>query len=151
MNTIIDALYAYFADCPLMAGNRLNIDYLPADTSQAGVEYAIFAIPANEVIYPYRNGGARCRYVFAVGSILDYDPDAAQNICNSGFSEALADWLRKQTRLRSLPKLPAGLTPRSIRAIGSGYLYQPDVNAGKYQIQCELEYYRKGEQEYVVK
>lgn len=143
--TIIEALFDYFDSCPLMTENRLNIDYLPEDTSEAGVEYAIATSPTDELVYPYTNGGARCRYPFIISSVNDYGPDEVQNILNSGFFETLTNWMRKQTRLRSLPSLPDGMLPRSIRAIGPGYLYQPDVNAGKYQIQCELEYYRKGD------
>jgi len=143
--TIIEALFKYFDSCPLMADGRLNVDYLPENTKQAGVEYALAVSPSDELVTPYIRGGARCRYPFVISSVNDYGPDAAQNIANTGFSEALADWLRRQTRLRNLPGLPEGMTPSSIRAIGSGYLYQPDIDAGKYQIQCELEYYRKGE------
>lgn len=143
--TIIEALFDYFDSCPLMTGNRLNVDYLPEDTGEAGVEYALATSPTDELVYPFVDGGARCRYPFIISSVNDFGPDAAQNIANTGFTEALADWMRKQTRLRNLPALPTGLTPRSIRALGSGYLYQPDINAGKYQIQCELEYYRKGD------
>lgn len=143
--TILEALFDYFSGCPLMADGRLNIDYLPEDTGEAGVEYAISTTPADEIVYRYRGGGARCRYPFVISSVNDYGPDEAQNLLNSGFYEALTAWLHKQTRTRNLPKLPEGLTPRSIQAVGPGYLYQPDVNAGKYQIQCELEYYRKGD------
>ena len=142
--TILEALFDYFSGCPLMADGRLNIDYLPEDTGKAGVEYAISTTPTEDVVYRYRGGGARCRYPFTISSVNDYGPDEAQNMLNSGFYESLADWLHRQARARNLPALPAGLTPRSIRATGPGYLYQPDVNAGKYQIQCDLEYYRKG-------
>ena len=141
---ILEALFDYFSSCPLMSGGRLNIDYLPEDTGEAGVEYAISTTPTDDVLYRYRGGGARCRYPFTISSVNDYGPDEAQNMLNSGFYEKLADWLRKQTRERNLPELPTGLIPRSIRATGPGYLHQPDVNAGKYQIQCDLEYYRKG-------
>ncbi len=144
MNTIIDALFEYFRGCPLMTGSRLNIDYLPQDTGEAGVEYAIGVTPTDEVITRYKDGGARCRYLFVISSVNDYGPDEGQSIANIGFFDALADWMRKQTRSRALPELPDGMTPRSIRAIGHGYLYQPEAKAGKYQIQCDLEYYRKG-------
>lgn len=141
--TIIDALFAYFDACPLMSGGRLNIDYLPEDTSQAGVEYSIAASPADELVTRYRGGGSRCRYPFVLSSVNDYGPDAAQNLLNTGFFDQLAEWLRRENQLRHLPELPEGLIPRSIRATGAGYLYQPDINAGKYQIQCELEFYRR--------
>ena len=143
--TVLEALFDYFSGCPLMVAGRLNIDYLPEDTGEAGVEYAISTTPTDDVVYRYTNGGARCRYPFTISSVNDYGPDEAQNMLNSGFYEALAAWLNKQTRARNLPVLPEGCTPRSLRAIGPGYLYQPDVNAGKYQIQCDLEYYRKGD------
>ena len=142
--TILEALFNYFSGCPLMADGRLNIDYLPEDTGAAGVEYAISTTPTEDVVYRYRDGGARCRYPFTISSVNDYGPDEARNMLNSGFFESLADWMRRQSRARRLPELPAGLIPRSICATGPGYLYQPDVNAGKYQIQCDLEYYRKG-------
>lgn len=143
--TVLEALFDYFSKCPLMIDNRLNIDFLPEDTGEAGVEYAIGTTPTDEIVYRYTNGGARCRYPFTISSVNDYGPDEAQNMLNSGFYEALAAWLHKQTRARVLPELPQGLIPRGIRATGPGYLYQPDVNAGKYQIQCDLEYYRKGD------
>ena len=144
--TIIEALFNYFKDCcPLMLENRLNIDYLPEDTKKAGVEYAISTEPADEIIRQYKDGGAYCRYLFIISSVNDYGPDVVQNMLNSGFGEELAQWLRVQTRLHNLPILPAGLLARSIKAKGSGYLYQPEATTGKYQIQCELEYYRKGD------
>ena len=143
--TIIEALFDYFNNSPLMTGNRLNVDYLPEDTKQAGIEYAIATAPSDEIVKPYLRGGAQCRYPFIISSVNDYGADAAQNILNTGFTEALAQWMRKQSRLRNLPKLSEGMTPRSIRAAGAGFLYQPDVNAGKYQIQCELEYFREGD------
>ena len=142
--TILEALFDYFSNCPMIADSRLNIDYLPEDTGEAGVEFAISAEPTDAIVSRYIDGGVRCRYPFVLSSVNDYGPDKAQNMLNSGFYEALADWMWKQSRARKLPVLPAGMRPRSIRAIGPGYLYQPDVNAGKYQIQCELEYYRNG-------
>jgi len=143
--TIIEALFDFFDASPLMSDNRLNIDYLPEDTSRAGVEYAIGTAPGDEIIKNYRNSAAMCRYPFVISSVNDYGPDAAQCIMNTGFLEQLAEWMRVQTIQRMLPELPENMEPRSIKAIGAGYLYQPDINAGKYQIQCELVYYRKGD------
>ena len=143
--TIIEALFEYFAACPLITDNRLNIDYLPEDTSQAGVEYSIGTTPANEVVRQYKDGGQLCRYVFVISSVNDYGPDTAQNMLNTGFAEKLSEWIRRQSRMRKLPDLPDGLSAQRIKALGPGYLYVPDINSGKYQIQCELEYYRKGD------
>lgn len=143
-NTVLDALFAYFDSCPLMEGGTLNVDWLPEKPGKFGA-YAIATAPTDEVIKRYLGGGAHCRYPFIISSVEDYGEAVAQNLLNSGFFEKLAEWLRKQSRQRKLPDLPPYLTPRSIRAIGPGYLYQPEAKTGKYQIQCELEYYRKGE------
>ena len=145
MKTILDSLFDHFDNSPLMSNNRLNVDYLPEDTRQAGVEYSLSTMPSDEIIRKYRDGGAMCRYVFIISSVADYGPDVAAGIANAGFFESLASWMRSQTKIRALPDLPEGLTPKSIKAIGAGYLYQPMIDAGKYQIQCELEYYRKGD------
>ena len=95
--TIIEALFEYFAACPLITDNRLNIDYLPEDTSQAGVEYSIGTTPANEVVRQYKDGGQLCRYVFVITGVNDCAPGAAQNMLNSGFYEVLALWLGRQS------------------------------------------------------
>ena len=50
--TIIEALFEYFAACPLITDNRLNIDYLPEDTSQAGVEYSIGTVSYTHLTLP---------------------------------------------------------------------------------------------------
>lgn len=139
-NRIIDALFEYFENCPLMTDGRLNIDYL--DTSAAGVEYSIAISPTDNVTTQFAYGGARCRLPFVISTARIYGQDVGQNLANAGYGEALSEWLREQELARNLPNLPAGYQPRSIRAIDYGYLYQPDIDTGNYQIQCELEYYR---------
>lgn len=142
-NTIIEALSEYFDSCPLLTGGRFNMEELPEDVRQAGVEYSIAASPADERITNYRDGAARCRYLFAISSVNNYEPETAQNLMNTGLFDRLAEWLRREGRKRHWPNLPAGMVPRGIRAVEAGHLHQPDGSAGKYQIQCELEYYRK--------
>jgi len=127
LKTIIEALFAYFDKCPLE------------------LEYTFTALPPDDVIKRYTNGGEYRRYPFIISSVNDYSTDTTQNIADTGFAEKLADWLHKQTRSKNLPDLPNGLTPRSIRVLGAGYLQRPDVDTVKHQIQCELEYYKKGE------
>ena len=143
--TIINALFDYFFSCPLMTGNRLNIDYLPEDTGKAGIEYAIATSPTDEIVKPYLRGGAQCQYPFIISSVNDYGAEEAQSIANVGFMEKLSQWMRRQDRMRKLPNLPAGMTATHIRALGSGFLFEPGANSGKYQIQCMLEYFRKGD------
>lgn len=143
--TIIEALREYFAACPLLEGGRLNIDYLPEDAKKCGVEYSIDTTPAEEIITRYVGGSAVCQYVFVIRSVNDYGPSALQNISNSGFFEKLSAWMAAQTKKRALPALPEGMEPQKLEAQGTGYLYGSGADAAKYQVQCRLVFYKKGE------
>lgn len=123
---------AYFSGCPLI-------------TAYPQFEFAILESPAKEVVSPYIDGGIHCCYRFILCSVNNYKPDDTQKLIKKGIYESLAKWLREQTRLRNLPALYHGFTACGIKAIEGKYMYQPDIDAGKYQIQCELEYYKTGE------
>lgn len=142
--TIIDALFAYFDACPLISGGRLNIDYLPENTSQAGVEYSIAASPVRRADYslperrrplPVPLCDQQCQRLWPGCGPESFEHPASLTSWPNGCG--------KRTGSAVCPALPEGMSARSIRAVGAGYLYQPDLNAGKYQIQCELEYYRR--------
>ena len=143
INTIVEGLFEYFKDCPLMVGSRLNIDYLPEDTKKAGIEYAIATEPNDQLITRYRGGAERCRYSFVISSVNDYGQDVLNQIANTGYMEKLGEWMRKQNKLKKFPELPHGMTARSMEAKGVGYLFEPNATSGKYQIMCELQYYKK--------
>lgn len=138
-NTIIEALYNYFIDCPLMGNRKLNVDYLP----EHGVEYSIDTTPATEVVKWYVGGSSIRQYLFVIRSVEDYAPDVLQNLANSGFYENLAAWLEQQTRAGNLPVLPDGKEAQKIEAQSTGYLFTTGPDVGKYQIQCRLQYYQE--------
>ena len=143
--SIIEALYEYFNDSPLLDMKRLNVDYLPESTKRAGIEYSVSIIPTDEVIKQYVDGSTKCRCPFTVSSINSYGQDVCQNLENAGLSEQMSNWIREKASRREYPELPDGLSALSMRAIGSGYLFEADVDNGKYQLQCEMIFYRKGE------
>lgn len=142
--TIIEGLHKFFEACPLMTDNRINVDYLPEDAKK-GVEFSIDATPGTEVIKSYMDGGAECQYQFVLRSVNDYGADTWQNIANSGFYDGLVAWMRQQSRARNLPEMPEGMTPKSIEAMSTAYLFNMGASTGKYQIQCRLLYFRKGD------
>lgn len=145
-DSIIKALYAFFATCPLMDDRMLYVDYLPESAKPNGIEYSIDATPGVQVIPPvYIDGGANCQYTFLVRSVNNYGPDYLQSIANSGFFDRLTEWMRIQTRNSNLPQLPSNMIPRAIEAMSVAYLYGEGAQSGKYQIQCRLLYYRKGD------
>ena len=141
--TIIDGLYAYLDTCPLLSGRQFNYGELTGETGQAGVAYAVSADQTDEQVTAYQSGTVRCRSLFLLSSANDCAPDTVQELSDPGYFDRLAAWLGRENHKRHWPELPAGLTARNIRAVSAGYLYEPDANSGKYQIQLELEYYRK--------
>jgi hypothetical protein len=142
--TIVEGLHAFFQGCPLMTENRIHVDYLPTD-AKGGVEFSIDATPGTDTVAPYLDGGGMCQYQFVLRSVNDYGPDTLQNITNNGFYDGLMAWLRTQSRKRRLPAMPEGMQAIRIRALSTAYLFEMGASVGKYQIQCQLDYYRKGE------
>lgn len=141
--TMIDALYAYLDACPQLSGRQFNAAALTGATGQAGVAWAISADQTDEQMTAYQDGAVRICGQFLLSSGDGCGPEAAQKLSDAGVFDRLAEWLGRENAKRHWPELPAGMIPRSIRAVSAGYLYEPETNSGKYQIQIELEYYRK--------
>lgn len=137
--SIIESLYRYFLDCPLLDGKNINIDYLPADQK----EYSIEPTPVTPIIKQYTNGSSIRQYQFIFGSREFYSPDVLENLANSSFYEQFAGWLEQQSRAGKLPVLPDGRSPMSMEALTPGYLFYGDTSNAKYQIQCKLTYYQE--------
>ncbi len=141
--TIIQGLYDFFLTCPVLQNGALHVNWLPPSV-QDGLQFSIDASPADEAVATHLRGGGVCRFEFVLRSINAFGPDTLQNIENNGLYDTLAAWLRTQTAARRLPSMPPGMQPLRIAALSAGYLFQEDSHAGHYQIQCRLEYYRKG-------
>lgn len=141
--TILEGIHQFFDACPLMSNNRINVDYLPEDAKQ-GVEFSIDATPGTATVVEHLRGGGMCQYQFVLRSVNEYGSDTWQNIANNGFYDGLVAWLREKSRIRQLPVMPEGMQPLRIKALTTAYLFQMDADSGKYQIQCQLDYYREG-------
>lgn len=141
--TIAEGLYQYFSACPLLAPDRrLNLDFLPADQR----EYSISMIPSTPVVKRYLDGSSRRQQLFYFGSSEFWDQTTLQAFENSGFYEAFSDWIEKQNRKRIFPKLPDGTKPERLECLTTGYLHsREDGGNAKYQIQCRITYFKKGE------
>lgn len=138
--SIIHSLWDYFLTCPLMGNSKINVDFLP----EKGVEYSIDTTPATEIVKQYVDGSSIRQYLFVIRSVEEYGPDVLQNLSNSGFYENLSAWLERQTRANIFPILPDGKIPQKIEAQSTGYLFTTGPDAGKYQIQCRLQYFQEG-------
>lgn len=122
----------------------MNINYLPEDTKKNGIEYDIAPVPVETRVKRYMSRSQQEQYSFAIRSVTDWGQNTLLGIENSGFFEELAAWLRKQSEAGSLPELPEGMQARKIEALSPGYLFTVSPAAGKYQIQCRLQYFKKG-------
>lgn len=142
--TIIEGLYHYFWDCPLLTEYAINVDYLPCDAKD-GIALSIDGSPSTETQRPHIRGGGMCQFQFYLRSIHAYGADKWQNLANSGFYDALAAWMRRQSRARNLPEMPDNMQPMRIQALTSNYLVESGASDSKYQIQCQLDYYRRGD------
>lgn len=140
-DSIIAILQEYFEACPLLCGRRLNVDYLP----KKPIAYMLSPSPADSILTQYHGGAALRQYVFVIASVALYGEEVLTNLANSGFFEQLEAWMRKQTRRRRLPQLPAGCRAMRLEALSTGYLYDASATEAHYQIQCRLVYYQGGD------
>jgi hypothetical protein len=139
---IIDSIRKFINTCPHLDEfhQGLGIDYLKEDATA----YMIESTPADPIIKRYADGSSIRQYEFIFASKDFYGSDVLQNIDNIGFYEHFAGWLEEQTKLRNLPVLPDGMSPQSILAVTSGYIYNTEeMDKAVYQIQCRLKYYKE--------
>lgn len=138
--TIIESLSEYFADCPILRGGQIRVDYLGENPADRTV--TIDAVPCSPIIRQYADGGTLRQYLFIVGSREYYSEDIFQNLVNNGLYEDLSAWIERQSRDGVFPQLDGGRICQSIEALSTAYLLEenPLSNNARYQIQCRITY-----------
>lgn len=134
--TLIEYIRELFKTCPLLADERINVDFLEADHGS----YSINTSPADPIVQRYVNGDTRRQYVFEFASAEWYGAEIRQNLENVGFWEALADWIESVP----LPPLDGSKEPQQLQILTSGYAFLTEADAARYQIDCRLLYRQKG-------
>jgi hypothetical protein len=67
--------------------------------------------------------------------------DDATRITNSGFFEALSDWMESQTEAGTFPTLNSNQHPTKIEATTQPFLFQNgESESAIYQMTCRLSY-----------
>ena len=133
---LIDYIRELFKTCPLLAGERINVDFLDAEHGS----YSINTSPADPIVERYVNGSTRRHYVFTFASTEWYGEEIRQNLDNVGFWEDLSDWIASV----ELPPLGGGKEPQELQILTSGYAFMTEANAARYQIECRMLYKQKG-------
>jgi hypothetical protein len=139
--TIIEAVRAYLLTCPLLNGDKLNVDFLPEDAAT----YSVDVVPVTPIVKAYLDGSSNRQFLFVLATRSYYGDFIRQQIDNLGFFESFAEWLGAQNRARNFPDLGDGRTARKIEVTTSGYIFAPGADVARYQIQCKLHYFQKGE------
>lgn len=136
---IVEAVRDYILTCPLLQElARVNVDFLPTDTST----YSVETVPTDTIIETNIDGSTVRQFVFVFASRVTYTDELRNNIDNSGFYEGFEKWLEENSEKNVLPRLDEGLTATKIEAMSSGYLFDisGDLTNARYQIQCRLIY-----------
>ena len=137
MTTIIEAVRQYLRGCPFLAGERLNVDFLPADEGS----YSVDVVPVKGIVKTYVDGSTVRQYLFALSSREMYGAEIRQQLDNLGFYEKFAAWLESKARAGEFPDLGVGRRAIRLEALTCGYVFAQDEDRARYQIQLRLEYY----------
>lgn len=139
--TIIEAVRAYLETCPLLYGGKLNVDFLPPEAAT----YSVDVVPVKPVIKQYLDGSSQRQFLFVLATRAYYGTFIRQQIDNLCFFEEFEEWLDKQNRVKRFPDLGDSRTGQKMEVTTSGYVFAPDTDTARYQIQCKLSYFQKGE------
>ncbi len=136
MNSVLQAIADWLRGCPLLADQRLNVNYLGAEP----VEYAIIEAPTTPVLQSYLDGSSIRQRAVAITAVKDYSSDLLQQLAETGFWEAFAQWVETQNEAETLPDLGDGKTSLAVEVSATHYLLQTTAQTARYQIQLLLTY-----------
>lgn len=137
--TIIESVREFVKKCPYLDEfTNINVDFLSPNDGG----YSIDEQPTETILTRYIDGSTERQFVFAFSARFAWNQERENNINNSGFFEHFQQWLEECTENDDLPDMPDGMTPFSIKATSSGYLYgiENSQRYAKYQCQCQLIY-----------
>ena len=98
MNSVLQAFADWLHGCPLLADQRLNVNYLGAEP----VEYAIIEAPTTPVLQSYLDGSSIRQRAVAITAVKDYSSDLLQQLAETGFWEVFAR--RKRCRIWAMAR-----------------------------------------------
>lgn len=140
VQSIIEGLRNYLAECPLLA--EIPVKDRHVDWTKADVDgnYGIFADGNDPIGEPYINGDREKLYTAQINVRKLADSDVKRLEANA-WLERLQRWFIEQTKNDNFPEMPEGCTPTEIEATNAGLL---DMDAagkkGTYMVQIALTY-----------
>lgn len=134
--TMIEAVREYLETFPGFAGGLLHVDFLPAGADS----YSVDVIPCKEIVKSYMDGSSVRQFLFVLATRTWYGPEVRQQIDNLGFFEAFGQWLEMQSARRNFPLPDKGRRVQKMEVLSSGYVFAPEADTARYQIQCRVLY-----------
>ena len=143
MKPTIKAMQEWLKTCPLVAGQlgsnvAFHIDYLPERTAQFSIEDA----PGDPVLASFFSGKRKAKDD-VLSRRMESSEGIAEQSANSGFWDALADWIEAQGDAHRLPDQGEGRTAERVAGTNSGYIITSEDGTCRFQIQIRLEYYQQ--------
>ena len=135
MSAIIDSVRTYLMQFEGLQNGLFCVDYLGAEPT----EYCVEAVPCDPVYQRYTDGSCLRQFLFIFASREFFSADVVQNTANAAFYEAFMDWIHESNEEGVLPDLD-GHEPVSIEVLTSGYVFDAEADAARYQIQLRLIY-----------
>lgn len=134
--TVIQSLKNWLLTCPLLAGQRLNTNYLGPEPA----EFALIEAPVNPIRERYLDGSAIRQKAVAITAVQDYSPDQLQQLAASGFWEELCAWVEDQIWTDNLPELDKDREVCSVEVTSSLYVFYTTAQTARYQVQVLITY-----------
>lgn len=134
--SMVSAVRSWLKTCPLLSGERLNVDFLPPETGS----YSVDVSPAAAIVKKYLDGSSVRQFLFSLRTRDVYGPDLLQNIENLGFFEAVTAWAERACEAGELPVLPEGRQAVRVEVLSTGTVFWAETEAAQYQIQFKLTY-----------
>lgn len=134
--TVIEAVRDFLKECPLLTEGKLNVDFLPTEAAT----YSVDVTPVTPVLKNYIDGSSLRQFAFVFATRTYYGDFIRQQLDNLCFFEEFAEWLEAQSSARHFPNLGDGRIGRKLEVTTSGYVFKPETETARYQIQCKLTY-----------
>ena len=131
----IQKIKEFIETCPLLKGNKLNVDYL----KDKPLSYSIDKTPSSPKIKPFIGGGGLYQITFDFTVTAPISSRAITNLANSKFGEDFFDWVENQYTLGNLPEIEG---VHSIECTSPSYILQKTETTAIYIIQMRCTYYK---------
>ncbi len=125
----------FIETCPLLDGNKINVDYLDDEVYSYSLDKTPVQPQAQRFVDSF---GGKFQIAFDFTVQLPLSPAIIDNLTNSEFGEDYTEWIRTQNSLRKLPDIDGAF---SIECTSPPYVLQKTDTQVIYIIQHVFTYY----------